>query len=233
MDDWNNGQRSRAISQFRKLAEAGDVDAAIGLGRIALSGAPEAHGPAEALRWFNFAATQNDPRGYYDLGVMYRHDKGVDNDDARAAMHFQHAADLNYPPGLHNLGILYMTGTGVPQDVVRGVNSIVAAADAGYDHALYHMADLLFYGTGVQASEALALEYMEKAAEAKHPDALFFMSVLAIVEEDRPAYLHWAPYGLLAGSTQMNVLMRRFMDVEVPAYEDPVTLMYIRYFAAT
>ena len=108
------------------------------------------------------------------LASLYRHGKGVDNDDARAAMHFQHAADLNYPPGLHNLGILYMTGTGVPQDVVRGVDSIVAAADAWYDPALYHMADLLFYGTGVQASEALALEYMEKAAEGETPGRAIF-----------------------------------------------------------
>jgi TPR repeat protein len=58
---------------------------------------------AEALKWVQKAADQNDADAQYNLGVMYYKGQGVKQDDAEAVKWVQKAADLGFKPAQEKL----------------------------------------------------------------------------------------------------------------------------------
>jgi len=84
---------AEAARWYRKAAEAGDVDAALALGRILRDGgdgvAPDA---GEAARWLKVAAGAGRAEAEYALGELYLDGKGVPVDTAEAVRLFRLAA---------------------------------------------------------------------------------------------------------------------------------------------
>jgi uncharacterized protein len=68
----------------------------------------------KAIREFK---SSDEPRSLYQVGYMYDHGEGVDQDGKEAAEWYRKAADKGYPQAEYRLGVLYENGYGVDQNL--------------------------------------------------------------------------------------------------------------------
>jgi hypothetical protein len=83
---------ARAARLYRKAAEAGDVDAALALGRILRDGDGVEADPKEAAGWLRMAADAGRAEAQQALAELYREGRGVPKDPARAVGLLRQAA---------------------------------------------------------------------------------------------------------------------------------------------
>jgi len=88
-----------------------------------------------ALRYVHPLANKGDARAQSLLGLMYRHGRGVPQDDLAAANWFRLAAEQGDAPAQFNLGIMLAEGRGVPQDYTEAAKWYRLAADRGHAQA--------------------------------------------------------------------------------------------------
>ena len=79
---------------------------------------------------------RHTPTAQYNLGVAYRHGKGVKQDRVEAAEWFRKAAEAGYAMAQVNLGIMHAKGEGVEQDCGEALKWVQLAAVQGYENAL-------------------------------------------------------------------------------------------------
>ena len=77
---------TRAMREWRPLADAGDAMAQFNLGLLHYEGQGAPQDYAEAARWFQSAADQGYAKAQLNLGALYGSGKGVKRDYARAYM---------------------------------------------------------------------------------------------------------------------------------------------------
>jgi TPR repeat protein len=84
-----------------------------------------------------------------NLGALYSHGFGVQQDQAQAVKWYRAAADQGLADAENNLGYSYELGLGVTKDLAAALKWYQAAADQGNDRAQLNLG--LFYenGTGV------------------------------------------------------------------------------------
>lgn len=92
------GDHERALSRFREAAQAGNADAQFYTGLMYADGEGAARSYAEAAKWYEMAAAQNQPDAVYALAKLYVIGGGVPADSGRALELYQRAEEL-YPPG--------------------------------------------------------------------------------------------------------------------------------------
>ncbi len=59
----------------------------------------------------------DDPRAMYQVGYMYDHGQGVDQDIKEAAQWYLKAAEKGNAKAQYRMGLLYATGSGVDKDL--------------------------------------------------------------------------------------------------------------------
>ena len=91
---WTFGQDPDPITELRRQAEQGDVEAQFQLGFRYATGRGIPQDDAEAVRWYRLAAEQGDAYAQYNLGVSYSTGVGVLKDSVLAHMWFT-IADAN------------------------------------------------------------------------------------------------------------------------------------------
>ena len=83
-----------AVSYYRQAAEAGDVDAAVDLGRILENGGDGVPANlAEAVRWLKVASNAGQADGQYELAKLVRDGNGVPKNLDEAARLFRRAVE--------------------------------------------------------------------------------------------------------------------------------------------
>jgi hypothetical protein len=112
-------------------AEAGDAEAAFGLGLMYDQGRQVQQDLAMALAWYRRAAELGHARGALNVAVMYDSGKGVAADRAEAAYWYDVAAQRGSPWAQYNLALHYQHGDGVPRDIPRAIALYRAAAANG------------------------------------------------------------------------------------------------------
>src|ERR1017187_2343134 len=88
---------TKALIEFRSLAEQGNVVAQYDLGQMYRQGNGVQQNDAEAVKWYLLAAGKGDTDAQYNLGQMYRQGIGVAQDNAEAAKWYRLAAKQGYP----------------------------------------------------------------------------------------------------------------------------------------
>jgi TPR repeat protein len=68
----------------------------------------------------------------YNLGVLYEHGQGVEQDYKRARRWYEKAAACGDASAMYNLGLLYANGRGVEQDYEQARRWYEKAVKAGY-----------------------------------------------------------------------------------------------------
>lgn len=97
--DW-----TQAVRWYQQAARAGDANAAYWAGKLYL----QEQRPAEAREWFARAVGMSleEVQASWELGRLYLHGTGVEQDKHRAAAHFFNAAALGYAPAQYELAQL-------------------------------------------------------------------------------------------------------------------------------
>ncbi|MDH3660994.1 MAG: sel1 repeat family protein [Alphaproteobacteria bacterium] len=81
---YDAGDVAETVRIWRALAEAGDINAQVGLAGLHLAGSGVPHDPAKAARLYRLAAEQGDSNGQLNLGRLYLDGVGVERDPAAA-----------------------------------------------------------------------------------------------------------------------------------------------------
>ena len=115
---WALGQDPDPITEIRRLAEQGDVDAQFNLGVMYATGEGVPENDAEAVRWYRLAADQGYTNAQLSLGLMYANGEGVARDLAEAVKWYRLAAEQGDAMGQYALGFMYDYGEGLPDDYV-------------------------------------------------------------------------------------------------------------------
>ncbi|MGI9500898.1 MAG: tetratricopeptide repeat protein [Geminicoccaceae bacterium] len=86
------GDVAETLRIWTVLADAGDVNAQVGLAGLHLAGSGVARDPVEAARLYRLAAESGDSNGQLNLGRLYLDGVGVERDPAAAYAWLTHAA---------------------------------------------------------------------------------------------------------------------------------------------
>ena len=110
--EWNETMRPRR-SGISGLLKKGLAVAQYNLGVLYghTEGFPRDY--AQALKWYELAAAQNETSALNNLGEMYRREEGVAKDPEKAIECYRKAIELARPLPMTNLGEMYLNGEGV------------------------------------------------------------------------------------------------------------------------
>ena len=113
---------------------------------------------------------------------MYRHGRGVRQDEAEAARWYRRAAEQGHGEAQVNLGVLYEAGLGVRQDYLEAARWYRKALECGSapsrDAAAVHLGVLNAEGLGVERDDAAAVEMFKQAAAAGEPSGQFNLALM-------------------------------------------------------
>src|SRR5262245_374358 len=126
---------------------------------------------ATAVRLSQPLADNGNPIAQFILGEMYRHGRGVPQNDTEAVMWYRKAADQGYARAQLNLGFMYAEGRGVAKDLGECVKWYRLAADQGYAHAQYNLGLLYATAEGVPQDFVLAYMWLNLSAKQRYRDA--------------------------------------------------------------
>ncbi|MSP84039.1 MAG: hypothetical protein EXQ94_14310 [Alphaproteobacteria bacterium] len=158
------GDYAVALQEWTPLAEAGEPDAAFGLGLIYDRGHGVARDPATAALWYRQAADAGHAGAAYNLGNLYRLGEGVAQDAVLSAAWWTRAAEGGLPQAQVNLGVAYQKGDGVPQDDAAAYAWYRRAAEAGEPLGQFYLGVAYEAGIGVAIDVDDALTWYRRAA---------------------------------------------------------------------
>jgi uncharacterized protein len=75
---------------------------------------------------------EDNPKAYYQIGYMYDHGEGVQQDTKEAAQWYTKAAEKGNAKAQYRLGLFYATGTGVDQNQKEAEKWYRKAAGQGF-----------------------------------------------------------------------------------------------------
>jgi localization factor PodJL len=157
-------QPARPLDRLTALASAGNAKAELLLGMKLLDGDGVTVNEAEAAKWLERSARQNEPVAAYRLGTLYERGHGVPADAAKAAQWYEAAAKGGNRKAMHNLAVAYADGTGVQKDLVVAAQWFTRAANLGLADSQFNLAVLYERGMGVQQSLIDAYKWYAVAA---------------------------------------------------------------------
>ena len=157
------------MDRLTSLADSGNAKAELLLGLKFLDGDGIAVNEAEAAKWLERSAKQNEAVAAYRLGTLYERGHGVPADPAKAVQWYTLAAKEGNRKAMHNLAVAYADGTGVQKDLVVAAQWFTRAANLGLADSQFNLAVLYERGMGVQQS--LIDAYKWYAVAARQGDA--------------------------------------------------------------
>ena len=118
---------------------------------------------AQARRWYEQAAANDDGLGMNYLGRLYLHGHGVRKDYVKARVWIEKGARRNEPVAICSLGELYREGQSVQRDYRKARELFKKASDLGYEWAMYNLGLLYYHGQGVSRDLVKAQEWFDRA----------------------------------------------------------------------
>jgi len=141
----------KAVTWYRKAADAGDAAAMAALGEMYLNGLGLAKDDSLAAEWFRRGAERGDAGGMRALGVLYLYGIGVPKDSAQGVIWSRKAAESGDVVAMSNLGRMYETALGLPKDDAQAVIWYQRSANAGNPQGMTNLG--LMYERGQRRSE--------------------------------------------------------------------------------
>ena len=157
-------QQVSLLDRLTALANSGNAKGEMLLGLKYLDGDGVAVNEAEAAKWLERAATQNDAIAAYRLGTLYERGHGVAADPAKAVHWYGVAAQQGNRKAMHNLAVAYAQGTGTTKDLTQAAQWFTRAANLGLADSQFNLAVLYERGMGVPQSLPDAFKWYAVAA---------------------------------------------------------------------
>src|SRR4051812_25295537 len=124
---------------------------------------------AKAVELWRPLAEQGVATAQYQLGTLYAEGKGVEQNDATAALWFQRAAEQGDAAAQYNLGACYVEGLGVKKDDAEAVKWFRRAADQRMGFAQLNLGMMYAAGRGVPHDDVEAMKWIELAVLSLPP----------------------------------------------------------------
>ncbi|MBU0992502.1 MAG: SEL1-like repeat protein [Proteobacteria bacterium] len=161
---------------LRPLAEKGDVDAQMRLGKLFYAGNSSKVDQQQAIKWFQLAADQKVAEADYYLGNIYaRHETGL-KDRQKAFAHMLLAAESGLANAQYYVGNYYSTGFGISPDNHRAILWYRKAAAQSHAGAMCILGFSYLNGRDVPKDILQAVAWIRKAAELDWPDACYTLA---------------------------------------------------------
>jgi localization factor PodJL len=157
-------QQISLLDRLTALANSGNAKGEMLLGLKYLDGDGVTVNEAEAAKWLERAATQNDAIAAYRLGTLYERGHGVAADPAKAVHWYEVAAQQGNRKAMHNLAVAYAQGTGTTKDLAQAAQWFSRAANLGLADSQFNLAVLYERGMGVPQSLPDAFKWYAIAA---------------------------------------------------------------------
>jgi hypothetical protein len=124
---------------------------------------------AKAVELWKPLADIGDAAAQYQLGSLYAEGRGVEQNDAIAAVWFQRAAEQGDAAAQYNLAASYAEGLGVIKDDAEAAKWFRRAADQRMGFAQLNLGMLYAAGRGVPQDNVEALKWIELAVYSLPP----------------------------------------------------------------
>lgn len=184
--DYNAGNFTSALAEFRKAAQRGSRLAEFNYAMMLLNGEGTAANPDEGRKWLRKAAEANMSHAQYVYGKMYDDGDFVTRDPAVAHAWFLKAAQQGHVQAELALANQFLDGRGTPRDNAQAFVWYKKAAEGGDMTAQYVTGS--FYelgGDGVQRNLNVARAYYAAAAAQGDPAArLKYQELSRAVQKD-------------------------------------------------
>jgi len=161
LDDYRQGDFTRAVEIFKALANHGDTVSQYYLGLMYANGQGIEKDEAQAVQWYEKSARQGYAKAQNNLGEMYYHGRGVARDYEQARSWYRKAAGQGLAIAQRNLGESYRSLD--PIDYGKAEFWLRKAASQGKDADQLALAVFLYRERGYQ-NGAEAAPWMLKAA---------------------------------------------------------------------
>lgn len=142
-----------SVAGLRELAQKGDADAQNKLGKYFLQ---QGDDYAQARLWFQRSADQHFAEAQNNMGVLYQHGLGVEQDVVKAMHWYQQAAAQGLPVAQSNIGFLYDEGLGVPQSNEQAMHRYLTAIKQHDAQAFNNLGVMFARGSGVPRNVPMA-----------------------------------------------------------------------------
>ena len=130
----------------------------------------------QALDSYQLAATQHDPIGAFDLGLIYEKGKGRPIDFEKARECYQQAVDLGHSQAMVQLAGLYFNGLVGSRDEQQALSLYKKAATLGERDALYQLGLLSETGVATALDFSAAIQYYQQAADKGDEKAMLALA---------------------------------------------------------
>jgi len=172
------GDFTKAVEEFKKIAEQGEVKAQSHLGYMYYVGEGVPQNYAEAVKWYRKAAAQGDKDAQYNLAVCYAFGEGTKQDYKEAAIWYRRAAEQGHVISQYSLGISYTYGEGVEQDEKQAAEWFLKSAEQGYERAQVLLGSMFHMGDGIPKNYEKAVYWYRKAADRGNAAAQYNLGTL-------------------------------------------------------
>ncbi len=134
---------AQAFRWYEKAAEAGHIDAMVGMGAFYLYGFSVPQSVENAVAWYKKAALAHSPAAIHNLGFLCYQDPQLRN---TALNYFLQAEQLGYADSAYMLGVMYLQGAGTEKDPMKALSHLEKAVALGKHFACRPIGDLYFQG---------------------------------------------------------------------------------------
>jgi TPR repeat protein len=129
---YRKGDTEGAARVLLPLAEAGDLQAQLGIARIYFTGRLFSRRYAKAFEWYLRAAEQGSAAAQLQVADMYLRRQGVSYSPSEAAKWYRRAAEQGSRHAQYELSRMCGEGRGVPRDYVCAYKWLSVAIRNGY-----------------------------------------------------------------------------------------------------
>ena len=122
------------------------------------------------IEWLE-TMSQNNSTAMRNLGYVYKHGLGVEQNYQKAIKFYQLSANKGNESAQHNLGSLYDDSYVMEQDLEQAFKFYQLASNKGYAPAQYSLGHMYRYGLGVDINYELACKFFQLAADQEYTGA--------------------------------------------------------------
>lgn len=224
---------ARALTQFQRSAELGNVEAMTFLGFMYYEGHGVARDLDLARTWFENAADKGNASAMANLGYLH----SVQRNYESAVSWLSRAVEAGDSAAMFNLGTMYVRGEGIDRDYAKAYQLFRQAAENGEGAAMNGLGVMYANGLGVARDDGVAVEWHRKAVAAGDISAMFNLGQLyyegQIVPRDydeaRRLFLRAAGEG---NASAMNSLGRMYHEGHGVKRDDREALRWFEKAAA-
>ena len=180
MDAINEGNYEKAITELKPMADQGDPRAQFWYGNLIFNGLGTPKNMKLGMEFYRLSAEKNFPLALHELGHVYHHALGVEQDIEEAINWYEKAiTEGKVVYSYHNLGMIYHYGSNsIESNANKAIELYEKAANLDYIGSMQNLGIVYSDGIIVKKDIQKALYWFNKAASKGLPQAYHRLSLI-------------------------------------------------------